>query len=45
MELVRRADVVHHNMTKGTAARRRLDYQAPLGSMAITLGTAAAAQL
>jgi crotonobetainyl-CoA:carnitine CoA-transferase CaiB-like acyl-CoA transferase len=28
MELVRRADVVHHNMTKGTAARLGIDYQA-----------------
>jgi crotonobetainyl-CoA:carnitine CoA-transferase CaiB-like acyl-CoA transferase len=28
MELVRRADAVHHNMTKGTAARIGLDYEA-----------------
>ena len=28
MELVRRADVVHHNMTKGTAAKLGLDYEA-----------------
>jgi crotonobetainyl-CoA:carnitine CoA-transferase CaiB-like acyl-CoA transferase len=28
MELVRRADVVHHNMTKGTATRLNLDYEA-----------------
>lgn len=28
LELVARADVVHHNMTKGTAARLGLDYQA-----------------
>src|SRR5262249_28445385 len=27
MELVRRADVVHHNMTKGTAARLDLDHE------------------
>ena len=28
LELVRRADVVHHNMTKGTATRLGLDYEA-----------------
>lgn len=28
LELVARADVVHHNMTKGTAARLGLDYEA-----------------
>jgi crotonobetainyl-CoA:carnitine CoA-transferase CaiB-like acyl-CoA transferase len=28
MELVRRADAVHHNMTKGTAAKIGLDYEA-----------------
>ena len=28
MELVARADIVHHNMTKGTAARLNLDYEA-----------------
>ncbi len=28
LELVRTADVVHHNMTKGTAARLGLDYEA-----------------
>ncbi len=28
LELVRRADVVHHNMTKRTAARLGIDYQA-----------------
>jgi crotonobetainyl-CoA:carnitine CoA-transferase CaiB-like acyl-CoA transferase len=28
MELVRRADVVHHNMTKGTAAKLGIDYEA-----------------
>jgi crotonobetainyl-CoA:carnitine CoA-transferase CaiB-like acyl-CoA transferase len=27
MDLVRRADAVHHNMTKGTAAKIRLDYE------------------
>jgi crotonobetainyl-CoA:carnitine CoA-transferase CaiB-like acyl-CoA transferase len=27
MELVRRADVVHHNMTKGTAAKLGIDYE------------------
>jgi crotonobetainyl-CoA:carnitine CoA-transferase CaiB-like acyl-CoA transferase len=28
MELVRRADIVHHNMTKGTAAKLGIDYEA-----------------
>jgi crotonobetainyl-CoA:carnitine CoA-transferase CaiB-like acyl-CoA transferase len=28
MELVRRADAVHHNMTKGTASKLGLDYEA-----------------
>ena len=28
MELVRRADAVHHNMTKGTAAKLGIDYEA-----------------
>jgi len=28
MELVRRADVVHHNMTKGTATKLGIDYEA-----------------
>jgi crotonobetainyl-CoA:carnitine CoA-transferase CaiB-like acyl-CoA transferase len=28
MELVARADIVHHNMTKGTATRLKLDYEA-----------------
>ncbi|MGH9027485.1 MAG: CoA transferase, partial [Acidimicrobiia bacterium] len=28
LELVARADIVHHNMTKGTAARLGLDYEA-----------------
>src|SRR5262249_15833314 len=28
LELVRRADAVHHNMTKGTAAKLGLDYEA-----------------
>ena len=28
LELVRRADIVHHNMTKGTAAKLGIDYEA-----------------